>query len=145
MLGCKALMQNHAYLIQKTYQRSHGIYLILVPHQVCQVGADQLKAGLLEQRPNCLQHLKNDVHSHLNFSKHIPYHKYRQEHDLECNLVLISRSKFSLACKANVICSLWKIDRWLVHQSAREINLLLVTNEHEKTSQKVKTDEILKL
>ena len=58
MLGCKALMQNHAYLIQKTYQCSHGIYLILVPHQVCQVGADQLKAGLPEQRPNCLQHLK---------------------------------------------------------------------------------------
>ena len=33
----------------------------------------------------------------------------------------------------------WRITIYLLHQTAREIVLLLVNNVHEKTSQKVKT------
>ena len=48
------------------------------------------------------------------------------------------------ARRASAIYSLWKIYKCLLHQITREIILLLVDNVHEKTSQKVKTDEILK-
>ena len=53
--------------------------------------------------------------------------------------MLISKSTF-------LIRGLCKIYKCLLHQIAREIMLLriYVSNVHEKTSQKVKTDEILK-
>ena len=60
---------------------------------------------------------------------------YGLSHDFECNLVLISRSKnnkIAWALKARAIYNHWKLYKCLLHQTAREIMLLLVDNIHKK-------------
>ena len=49
-----------------------------------------------------------------------------------------------ISSTADAICSLWNIYKCLLHQIVREIVLLFVNNVHEKTSEGVKTVEILK-
>ena len=68
----------------------------------------------------------------------------REQHDFDCNLVLISTSKFfkenkiARARRTSVTCSFRKIYKCLfalglyLHQIVREIMLLLVNNLHEK-------------
>ena len=64
--------------------------------------------------------------------------------------MLISKSKFlkdnkiARARRVIVICSLWKIYWWLLHQSPGKIMLILINNVHEKTLQKVKANEFWK-
>ena len=53
---------------------------------------------------------------------------------------LFKYNKIAQACRASAICSLWKIYKFLLHQSELEIMLLLVNDVHEKSSQKVKTE-----
>ena len=66
---------------------------------------------------------------------------------LKVNNMILSKffkdNKTAQARRASAICSLWKIYKFVLHQLARELMLLLVNNVREKTSQKVKTDEML--
>ena len=59
-----------------------------------------------------------------------------------CKLALVNF--FVEAHRASAICSCWKIYKCLLHQTAREIILLLVNHVHEKILQKVETEKILK-
>ena len=60
------------------------------------------------------------------------------------DLVQISTSKFFKDNKIAWARSLWIIYKCLLHQIAREIMLLLANNVGDKTSQKVRTEKILK-
>ena len=57
---------------------------------------------------------------------------------------LISIGTNLISSTSGAICSLWNIYKCLLHQIVREIVLLFVNNVHEKTSEGVKTVEILK-
>ena len=87
-----------------------------------------------------------DIVSSLKVRNHMHPNKYRQQHDFECNLVLVSMSKFSQdnkiaqVVRVSAICSFWKINISYLHQTAHKIVSILITNSPVKNITELRID-----